>query len=102
LSVTVKDPSAFGQYQFNTRTATFRSCARCGVLTFVTTLIDGEEYAVVNVSTVDNFLSTTDLAAKHFEDETLQQRLDRRRRTWIRNVNVTIAGSSNQSPQTRV
>ena len=102
LLVTVKDPGAFSEYQFSTRTARFRFCARCGVLTFVTALIDGQEHAVVNVSTVNNFLPTTDLAPKHFEGETLQQRLDRRRRTWISNVNMTIAGSSNQSPQTRL
>src|SRR5438128_7613863 len=53
LKVTVGEPSLMSKYGFGTRTAEFHTCARCGVVPVVTSLIDGRLYAVVNVNTFE-------------------------------------------------
>lgn len=93
LEVTVSDPKAFNEYRFATRTAGFRLCARCGVLTFVTSLIDGREHGVINVNTLESSLPAADVGTKDFESETGEERLARRRRTWIRDLSVTFGGA---------
>ncbi len=50
LSISLRDPSRVNRYAFGTRTATFHVCAECGSVPFVTSTIDGHEYAVVNVN----------------------------------------------------
>jgi hypothetical protein len=89
LSVTMKDSSKVSRYAFGTRTATFHVCSHCGTVPFVTSEIDGQLYAVVNVNALENLdPSTIRRAAANFEDEDVVDRLARRTRNWIADVRI--------------
>jgi hypothetical protein len=91
LDAKLNDPVAVSKYRFGTRTADFFVCARCGAVPFVTSLIAAQLHAVVNVNTFTNIdRSRMRRAATSFEGETIENRLDRRSRTWI--ANVTVSG----------
>jgi hypothetical protein len=64
-------------------TADFHVCLTCGVMPIVTCMIEGTQYAVVNVNTFDD-LDRSQLVetATDFEGETTENRLARRRRNW--------------------
>lgn len=87
LAVEINDPSLVSKYNFGTKTADFYVCSVCGVVPFVLSEIDDNQYAVVNVNTfvnVDSFSlsgSSTD-----FDGEDTESRLQRRKRNWIPNV----------------
>lgn len=90
LSVTVANAEAVSRYRFGTKTADFYVCAVCGVTPFVTSEIDGNLYAVVNINTFNDvasfqFAST----ATNFDGEDTGSRLDRRKRNWIPNVTIS-------------
>ena len=83
--------NAVSIYRFGTQTGDFHVCARCGVVPFVTSEIDGRLYAVVNVNTFDTLdPKTLPRAPVSFDDETTQNRLARRKQRWI--PTVSIAG----------
>lgn len=87
LTVTVAQPALVAPYAFETRTADFHVCMRCGVVPLVTSDIDGRRYAVVNV----NAFEGVDPALIRRADvthagETEAARLARRRRNWIADV----------------
>src|SRR5262245_19967103 len=87
LKVTVQDPSRRSGYAFGTKTAQFHVCADCGVVPLVTSRIDGRLYAVVNVNAfegVDPALLRR--ASATFDGETEEERLGRRKRNWIGDV----------------
>jgi len=87
LKVTVRDPSLVSKYAFGTRTAEFHVCARCGIVPVVTSRIDGRLYAVVSVNAfegVDPSLLRRKPAS--FEGEGKDDRLARRKRNWIGDV----------------
>lgn len=87
LSVEMADPSLVSNYFFGTRTAQFYVCARCGVVPLVTSSLDGQLYAVVNVNTFNNVApSLLRPAPVSFEGESVELRLARRRRNWIADV----------------
>jgi hypothetical protein len=87
LTVHVKDPAIVSKYSFETRTADFHVCARCGIAPVVTSRIDGELYAVVSVNAFDNVeRSRLKLAPSSFGGEDEGARLARRKRNWIPNV----------------
>lgn len=89
LEVHIADTSRVHGYRFGTGTAEFHICATCGVVPFVSSVIDGKTYAVVNVNTFVNterdelLESPTD-----FNSENRASRLERRKRTWISNVRI--------------
>jgi len=92
LKVSIKEPSRTSTYAFGTKTAQFHVCADCGVVPLVTSRIDGRLYAVVNVNAfegVDDSLLTR--ASATFEGENEEERLGRRKRNWIAEVDV-LAG----------
>lgn len=98
LRVSVLDPSLLTRYAFGTRTAEFLVCARCGVVPVVTSRIEGRLYAVVNVHAFEGFdparLRQTPVS---FDDESESQRLARRARHWIADVEIaegTAAGAA--------
>ena len=67
---------------------------RCGAVPFVTSMIQGRLYAVVNANTfevVDRGLFRS--AVTSFDGETPENRLERRRRTWIPNVTIANKGA---------
>lgn len=89
LRVTLVDREQVSLYAFGTKTAMFHVCSKCGVAPLVTSVIDGDMYAVVNVNTFD------DAARKRlrpapisFEGEDEAARLARRKRAWIANVTI--------------
>ncbi len=94
LRVRLSDAGAVARYLFGSETADFLVCARCGVVPLVTSRIDGQVYAVVNVNSFDNVdrarLRPTPAS---FDDEDSQSRLDRRRRHWIADVTLVEGGS---------
>lgn len=89
LTAAIHDKESVSKYRFGTGTADFFVCSRCGAVPFVTSEIQGQVHAVVNVNTfedVDRAIfrqSMTD-----FDGEDTESRLDRRRRTWIPNVSI--------------
>jgi len=82
LSVAVRDPSALCKYEFGTRTAEFCCCASCGVLVFVTSVVAGHVYALLNAKTLDGATPFT-LTPVDFDGEAVDHRLARRSVSWI-------------------
>jgi hypothetical protein len=91
LDAVVADEANLSMYRFGTSTADFFVCRRCGGLTFAVSEIDGRSYAVVNVFTFDDAEAMEfDVSSTDFDGETVDQRLRRRARNWIPNVNVSF------------
>ncbi len=86
----VVDSSLVSLYQFGTRTAEFYVCARCGSVPFVTSEIDGQTYAVVNVNTFEDIDPGVFVGAvSNFDGESTEARLERRKQNWIPLVHIT-------------
>ena len=92
LTVRVADPSRVSRYAFGTETAAFQICMTCGVPPVVTSRIDGRLYAVVNVNCFEN---VDPALLKHsvgsLDGESVDDRLARRRRNWIGQVDFPAA-----------
>lgn len=87
LTVAVKDSSLVSRYAFGSKTAEFHVCASCGIVPVVTSRIDGRLYAVVSVNAFENVNpSLLKRAAARFDGEGTDSRLDRRKRSWIGDV----------------
>ena len=87
LAVHVKDRSMESLYTFGTKTADFHVCTNCGAVPVVTSEIDGQAYAVVNVNVmegVDPHLFKRLPVSFDTEDEAT--RLARRAKAWIPRV----------------
>ena len=89
LQVVVDDPSLLLRYRFGTGSADFFVCARCGIVVLATSDIDGTLHGVINVRTLPRgALLARRARATNFDGETVAERLQRRRRTWIPKVEV--------------
>lgn len=87
LSIRVRDAATVNLYRFGTGTAEFHVCAACGVVTVATSTIDGHEYGIVNVNTLDGIdASMLQRSNVSFDDESEHARLARRTRHWIPRV----------------
>ena len=87
VDVRIADPALVERYRFGTGTADFHICKTCGAAPVVTSTIAGKLYAVVNVNCFEGIDRSKLVAAvSDFEDETMEDRLDRRRRNWIPDV----------------
>jgi hypothetical protein len=87
LKIMIRERASLSKYEFGSRTAEFQVCTRCGVVPVVTSRIDGRVYAVVNVNAfegVDRALIRP--SAADFDGEQQGDRLARRQRNWIANV----------------
>ncbi len=94
LVAEVHDPSLLSRYRFGTGTADFHVCTRCGAVPFVTSAIDDRLHAVVNVNTFDGVdPALLDRAPVSFDGEGTGERLERRKRNWIRTVRITASVS---------
>ncbi len=90
LAAVVHDEALVSQYRFGTGTAEFYVCSRCGVVPFVTSMIEDNLYAVVNVNSFEGIdPSCFSRAVTDFDGETRESRLDRRKRNWIPSVTIT-------------
>ena len=89
LAAVVHDEALVSQYKFGTETAEFYLCSRCGVVPFVTSMIEDNLYAVVNVNSFEGIdPSCFSRAVTDFDGETTEIRLDRRKRNWIPSVTI--------------
>lgn len=87
LKVRVKDPLLVSRYAFATKTAQFHVCTRCGGVPLVTSEIDGRLYAVVSVNVLEGIdPSRLRRMPRNFDGETEEDRLARRKRHWIADV----------------
>jgi hypothetical protein len=87
LEVRVKEPSRVSKYAFGTGTAEFHICTRCGAVPVVTSEIDSHLYAVVSVNAFEDVdPSLLHHASANFDSEQKEDRLARRKRNWIANV----------------
>jgi len=87
LAVRTRDPDEVSRYAFDTKTAQFHICKRCGAVPVVTSRIDGRVYAVVNVNTFDDVdPSLLRFAPVSFDGEDQANRLTRRAKHWIAHV----------------
>ena len=92
LRVSVMRPERVSHYAFGTGTADFHVCADCGVVPLVTSRIAERLYAVVNVNAFENVdAALLKRAASSFDGETQEERLARRRRNWIADVEIGAA-----------
>ena len=92
LDVDILDSSLVNEYQFGTKTAKFYICTRCGVVPIVSSEIEDNLYAVVNVNTFQNVdKSDLEQSTTNFEGETTTSRLERRSKTWIPVVTINCS-----------
>ncbi len=92
LEAEVADAGLLSNYRFGTATADFHVCARCGVVPFVVSSIEGRDYAVVNVNTFEGIdVAALPKVPASFDGEGTGERLDRRQRNWIGTVQVRVA-----------
>ena len=91
LEAFVSDEGQLNRYRFATGTADFYICRLCGGMTFATCEIDGRLRAVVNVWTFDEAEDMRfEVASTDFDGENVDQRLQRRARNWIPNVQISF------------
>jgi hypothetical protein len=87
LKVRLRDAARVSRYAFGTKTAHFHVCADCGVVPVVTSLIENRLYAVVSVNALEGIApSLLRHATASFDGEGMDDRLARRKRNWIGNV----------------
>jgi hypothetical protein len=90
LRVAVEDRAQVNEYAFGTRTASFHVCMRCGAVPVVTSVIEGRLYAVVSVNAFENVdPSLLKRAPATFDMESQGDRLGRRARNWIADVELS-------------
>ena len=89
LEAVIRDDGLVSKYRFGTGTADFFVCSQCGAVPFVTSKIQNRLFAVVNVNTFEGIdKSILKRTATDFDGEDTENRLERRRRTWIQNVSI--------------
>ncbi len=89
LTVRIGDAEHVSRYAFGTRTAEFYVCTVCGVVPVVTSNIDGNLYAVVNVNALEGVEPhLIRRIAASFDGDTDPRRLARRKRDWIPRVEI--------------
>jgi len=94
LCVTLKDAASVAKYAFGTKTADFHLCSRCGVVPVVTSRLGGRLYAVVNVNAFDGVASSLiQRSPASFDGEGQGERLERRKRNWIAQVEFIGGGA---------
>lgn len=87
LDVVFADASLVSTHAFETRTADFHICSKCGVVPVVSSRIDGRLYAVVSGNASEGIgRSVLQQAAATFDGEGEDARLSRRQRSRIPNV----------------
>jgi hypothetical protein len=95
LKITIADAAQLSKYEFGTRTAQFHVCARCGVVPLVTSRIAGHLYAVVSVNAFEGVdRSIIQRSPADFDGEQQGDRLARRQRNWIANVEYAVAADA--------
>lgn len=92
LRILIKDPAQASPYSFGTGTAEFHVCRTCGIVPVVTSRIEGRLYAVVSVNAFEEIdPSRIRRTPSSFEGESEAERLARRARNWIGDVEFLTA-----------
>lgn len=87
-ALVVATAASDSRYRFSTGVVDFLVCPKCGVMALAMTRIGERNYAVVNANTLDN--APTGMAtAMDFSGETADEAVERRKRNWIGNVDLT-------------
>lgn len=90
LAVEIRDPGMVSDYRFGTRTTEPQICRQCGVMPVILTHIDGNLYGVVNLATAEGMQAAPGRVQDvNFEDQSREERIARRRRTWIADVTLS-------------
>src|SRR3954469_9793030 len=90
LRVRIENPEQVSKYAFGTKTADFHVCARCGIVPWVTSRVDGRVYAVVSVNAFEGVEpGRLKRSPANFDGEGTDSRLERRKRNWIPSVEFT-------------
>lgn len=90
LKVNLKNHSLVSRHSFATGTAQFHICSGCADVPVVTSLIDEQLFAVVNVAALrDIDPSLIQYGVNNFDGESEVARLARRRQTWIADVELS-------------
>ncbi len=87
LKIMVREAKLLSKYEFGSKTAEFQLCKRCGVVPVVTSRIGERVYAVVSVNAFEGVeRSLIRPSTADFDGEAQGDRLSRRQRNWIANV----------------
>jgi hypothetical protein len=89
LVLRYRDRSQLSLYRVGHRTAQWVICSRCGALTVVLCEIEGQLRAVVRVQSMVEHSFPQPEVVMNFESESVQERLQRRAKTWIGSVTVS-------------
>jgi hypothetical protein len=98
LELRYRDESRLSIYQFGHATSRWIVCARCGVLTAAICRIEGRLRAVVRSQAMIDHVFSAPEVPTDFEDESVENRLARRARTWIGSVTTSPALDLNFGP----
>jgi hypothetical protein len=94
VHLAIRDADRVHRYRFGTKTADFLVCKECGV--FVAAYMVEPPLAVINVNALDArdvFLENR-LEVNNLDDESLEQRLARRKARWTRVASFVVAPES--------
>ena len=91
LQITLAHPDTAHIVQHGFKTCDFVECSSCKVLVYVTSIIDGVRYAVINAATLRDRDQMAPPAPIIFSAETLDQRNARRQKNWINQVSIQTA-----------
>jgi len=94
VGFTVRDGTRLNRYRFGLRTADFLICAGCGVYIGVVMADGKRSYATLNANTFDERNAFPDDATSvNYDDETVEERMARRRANWTPVVGFMEDGS---------
>ncbi len=92
LKVQIKSQKLVDRHTFGTGTADFLICKQCEDVPLVTSEIAGRLFAAVNTNALRGISPTLlKQASADFDGESLGERIERRRRSWIPEVDITSA-----------
>ena len=90
LAAVIHDEGLVSQCTFGTGTTKFYVCPRCDMVLFVTSMTEGNLYAVVNVNNFQGIdRACFSRAITNFDGETTESRLEYRQHNWIPTVAIT-------------
>jgi hypothetical protein len=95
LRIVLTNAEAVSYYQFGLKTAEFLVCQRCGVYVAAVQREEGRILGVVNVNTFDTRL-TQEATPVNYDNESVEQRRERRRSMWTPTTLVENWGTFSQ------
>jgi hypothetical protein len=83
LAIRIGDANLVSRYQFGLRTSEFLTCARCGVFVAAICVVGGATYATLNCNVLEDRAAFTQPPVRvEYDQETVDDRMARRRRAW--------------------